>query len=121
MTTVGKWMQRNGQAIYQTQKCQPRRSAFAGFTRNGNTLYMHVHFWPGDYVVVAGLQTQVKSARFFASGEKITFQQDKYRVRLTGLPTEAPDHPVTTIALECDAEPTQDNIFVRQEKPRLGV
>jgi len=37
------------------------------------------------------------------------------------LPAEAPDHPVTTIALECDSEPTQDNIFVRKEKPREGV
>ena len=121
LTEVGQWMRRNGDSIYASDHCQPRRSNYASFTRKGNTLYMHVHFWPGDYVVVAGLQAQVKSARFFASGEKITFQQDKYRVRLTGLPTEAPDHPVTTIALECDAEPTQDNIFVRQEKPRLGV
>jgi hypothetical protein len=30
-------------------------------------------------------------------------------------------HPVTSIALECDGEPTQDNIFVRKEKPRDGV
>src|SRR5207302_1889451 len=47
--------------------------------------------------------------------------EDSVRVRLTGLPEEAPDHPVTTIALECEAEPTQDNIFVREEKPRDGV
>jgi hypothetical protein len=25
------------------------------------------------------------------------------------------------IAIECDAEPTQDNIFVRNQKPRDGV
>jgi len=121
LTEVGQWMRRNGDSIYASDPCQPRRSNYASFTRKGNTLYMHVHFWPGDYAVVAGLQAQVKSARFLASGEKITFQQDKYRVRLTGLPAEAPDHPVTTITIECDAEPTQDNIFVRKEKPREGV
>jgi alpha-L-fucosidase len=114
-------MRRNGDSIYASDPCQPRRSNYASFTRKGNTLFMHVHFWPGDYLVVAGLQAQVRSARLFASGEKISFQQDKYRVRLTSLPAEAPDHPVTTIALECDAEPTQDNIFVRKEKPREGV
>src|SRR5437879_1905281 len=65
--------------------------------------------------------TKVKSARFLASGQKIDFHQDPYRVRFTGLPEQAPDHPVTTLALECDAEPTQDNIFVREEKPRDGV
>jgi hypothetical protein len=29
-------------------------------------------------------------------------------------------HPVTSIALECDGEPTQDNIFARKEKPPPG-
>ena len=32
--------------------CQPRRSRFASFSRKGNTLYMHVHHWPGDTVVL---------------------------------------------------------------------
>ncbi len=121
LTQVGQWMKRNGEAIYGSDLCQPRRSNYASFTRKGNTLYMHVHFWPGDYVVVAGLQTKVKSARFLAGGTAIPFQQDRFRVRLTGLPVEAPDHPVTTIALECEGEPTLDNIFVRNEKPREKV
>jgi alpha-L-fucosidase len=121
LTEVGQWMRRNGDTIYGSDLCQPRRSNYASFTRKGNSLYMHIHSWPGDYVVVAGLEAQVKSARFFASGDKINFQQDRYRVRLTGLPVEAPDHPVTTIVLECAAEPSQDNIFVRKEKPREGV
>jgi len=93
LTQVGQWMKRNGEAIYGSDLCQPRRSNYASFTRKGNTLYMHVHFWPGDYVVVAGLQTKVKSARFLAGGTAIPFQQDRFRVRLTGLPVEAPDHP----------------------------
>jgi alpha-L-fucosidase len=37
------------------------------------------------------------------------------------LPTDAPDTPVTTIALECDGEPTQNTDFVRKNKPRGGV
>ena len=121
LTEVGNWLKRNGDTIYPSDRCQPRRSNYASFTRKGNTLYMHVHFWPGDYVVVAGLKTQVKAARFLASNQKIEFQQDRFRVRLTGLPAKAPDHPVTTIALECESEPTQDNIFVRNEKPRENV
>jgi hypothetical protein len=35
------------------------------------------------------------------------------------LPSKAPDSPVTTIAIECESEPTQDTDFVRREKPRL--
>src|SRR5437588_2925021 len=113
LTEVGQWLRRNGEAIYGSDPCQPRRSNYASFTRKGNTLFMHVHFWPGETVVVAGLQIQVKSGRLLASGEKVNVQQDRFRVRLTGLPKEAPDHPATTIALECDGVPTQDNIFVR--------
>jgi alpha-L-fucosidase len=121
LADVGQWMRGHGDTIYGSDPCQPRRSNYASFTRKGNTLYMHVHFWPGDYVVIAGLRTRVTSARLFASGQKIDFQQDNYRVRFSGLPVEAPDHPVTTIAVDCDGEPTQDNIFIRKEKPREGI
>jgi len=121
LTEVGQWMARNGDSIYQSDMCQPRRSNYASFTRKGNTLYMHVHFWPGETVAMSGLQTSVKSAKLLASGKNVEFKQDKFRVRFTGLPATPPDHPITTIAIECEAEPTQDTNFVRNEKPRDGV
>jgi len=121
LTEVGQWLARNGDSIYATDTCQVRRSNYASFTRKGNTLYMHVHYWPGPVVALSGLETPVKSARLLATGKKVEFKQDPYRVRLVGLPAEAPDHPVTTLALECESEPMQDSIFVRKEKPREGV
>jgi alpha-L-fucosidase len=42
-------------------------------------------------------------------------------VRFTGLPEEAPDHPLSTIAIECESEPMQDTMFVRRERPRNGI
>jgi len=86
----------------------------------GNTLYTHVHFWPDDTVALGGLMNQVKSARLLASGKDVKFDQDKFRVRFTGLPEKAPDDPVTTIAIECDGVPRQDMDFVRKERPRVG-
>ena len=118
---VGQWMQRNGQTIYESDLCQVRRSSYATFTRTGNTLYMHVYFWPGGYVAMSGLMTGVKSARLLMNGRKVNFTQNRFQVKLTGLPREAPDHPVTTIALECESEPIQDTLFVRRNKPRDGV
>ena len=70
---------------------------------------------------LAGLKTGIKSARLLASGQQVKFQQDRFRVRFTGLPNEAPDHPVTTIAIECESEPLQDTDFVRRERPRNNV
>ena len=65
--------------------------------------------------------TKVKSARLLATGKEVKFEQDKFRVRFMGLPANAPDDPVTTIAIECDEEPRQDTDFVRKERPRLHV
>ncbi|MGA2144405.1 MAG: alpha-L-fucosidase [Bryobacteraceae bacterium] len=121
LTEVGKWMAKNGETIYQSETCQPNRSNFANFSRKGNTLYMHVHFWPGSTVALGGLTNQVKSARLVASGTPVKFDQEKFRVRFTGLPEKAPDEPVTTIAIECDGTPNQDTLKVREDRPRLGV
>jgi alpha-L-fucosidase len=121
MTPVGKWMERNGASIYQSEKTQPRHSNFASFTRKGNTLYMHVHFWPGETVALGGLTNRVQSARLLAGGKAVKFQQEEFRVRFTGLPENAPDDPVTTIAIECDGEPNQDMNWIRRDRPRLKV
>jgi alpha-L-fucosidase len=121
LTEVGNWMQTNGHSIYQSDLCQVRRSNYASFTRIGNTLYMHVHFWPGEYVAIAGLKTKVTSAKLVKTGATLKFTQDDFRVRVIDLPVKAPDFPVTTIALECESEPTQDTDYVRKNKPRMGV
>jgi len=120
MTAVGKWMEKSGKSIYDTDVCQPRRSNYASFTRKGNTLYMHIHFWPGETAIIGGLMNKVQSARLLASGKPVKVEQDKFRVKFTGLPAAAPDDPITTIAIECDAEPRQDTDFVRKERPRVG-
>jgi alpha-L-fucosidase len=121
LTEVGEWMNTNGQTIYQSDLCQVRRSNYASFTRTGNTLYMHVHFWPGEYVAISGLRTKVKSAHLVKGGTEVKFTQDDFQTKLVGLPEKAPDSPITTIALECESEPTQDTDYVRKNKPRDGV
>jgi alpha-L-fucosidase len=118
---AGHWMQRNGETIYGSEVCRANTSNYADFTRKGNTLYMHVYFWPGEAVAISGLRTRVKSARLFASKQAVNFEQDRFRVRFTGLPADAPDQPVTTLAIECEGEPVQDTEFVRRERPRVGI
>ena len=121
LSEVGRWMDISGDTIYGSEHCQPRRSAYASYTRKGNTLYMHVHFWPGDCVAITGLKNKVSSARILKTGQEAKVTQDGFQTKLLGLPLDAPDYPVTTIAIECDGEPTQDNIYVRANKPRGGV
>jgi alpha-L-fucosidase len=118
---VGQWMKRNGDTIYGSDICHPSHSNFASFTRTGNTLFMHVYFWPGETVALGGLQNRVKAARLHASGREIQFAQDGFRVQFTGLPVEAPDRPVTTIAIDCEGVPQQDTLMIRKERPRNRV
>ena len=121
LTEVGRWMDTNGDTIYTADICDPRRSNYASFTRKGNTLYMHVHFWPGGDVAISGLMVKVNSVHLHKTKQQLKFTQDPYRVHVKGLPMEAPDSPLTTIVFECDGEPKQDTIYVRNNKPRAGV
>jgi alpha-L-fucosidase len=119
LSTVGDWTQRNGKAIHGADRCQPTRSRFASFSRQGNTLFMHVHYWPGQTVVLGNLLNKVKSVRLLATNRPVKFEQNEWRVRMTGLPRIAPAL-VTTLALECDGEPKQDHELKRAQKPREG-
>ncbi len=99
-----------------------RYSEMTGFTRRGNTLYLQVHFWDGETLSIPGLETKVLSARLLATGEKLTYQQDKYRLLFTGLPATPPDEPVTVIEVECEGEPVQmDRLLVRGRDHRDKV
>jgi alpha-L-fucosidase len=114
-------MDRNGGSIYGTEPCEVPGGNYWSATRRGNTLYAHVHFWPGTTVVLAGLRNKVLSAKFLATGRPVEFKQDELRVLLTGLPARPPDDPVTSFALELDSEPRQDRLYIRTERKRAGV
>ena len=119
--SVGRWMDKHGPTIYETERSQVDNSVMAGFTRKGNTLYVQVYNWPGSTVAVGGLRTKVSSAKLFTTGRKVDVKQEDLRVQFTGLPEKAPEEPVTTIEVESDGEPAQDTESVRKERPRRGV
>ncbi|HEX4637487.1 MAG TPA: alpha-L-fucosidase [Rhizomicrobium sp.] len=121
LSEVGQWMKTGGKTIYAADPCKVARSTYANFTSKGNTLYMHVHFWPGSDVSISGLGQKVTSATILKTGQRVMVSQDGFRTLLTGLPATAPDSPVTTLVLECDAVPVQDTDYVRINKPRAGV
>ena len=121
LSEVGQWMSRNGTAVIGSDLCQVRNSVFATFTRKAKTLYAHAYYWPGETLSIGGLRTKVLSAKYLATGKPVKFNQDDFRLRLTGLPAEAPDHPLTSFALECAEVPTQNNERTRIEQPRRGV
>ena len=130
---VGQWMQTNGKAIYGADRC-PRMqwNPTGNFTRKGNTLYLLQRTWPGHtpaaewlefyqpetVIALGGLKQKVLSARLLKTGQKVNFTQDSLTLRLTGLPTQPPDHPVSVIELECDGIPEVFHEDIRPLWPR---
>jgi len=109
---IGKWMQKNGESIYGSER---RPSGFGGpwgagmigsVTCKGNKAYLHIFRWPGKIATVVGIKNNVVSAYFLASGKKIKFEKtDNGKLFLKGLPEEPPDKYDTVIALELDGKP----------------
>jgi alpha-L-fucosidase len=133
---VGRWLEVNGKAIYATDGgASVSFGNYDNFTRKGNTLYVHVYFWPSGaaaaewltfyqpetVIAVGGVRARVLSARVLKSGQKIEFTQDATSVRLTGLPSAAPDDPTTVLELECDQPPVVDHHLIRPEWRRYKV
>ena len=121
LNVVGEWMDKYGHTIYGAEPCDVKRSCFANFTRKGTTLYVHIHFWPGEEWAIGGIRTKVKSAKLLPEGELVKFEQNEFHVRFKDLPSDAPDNPISVLELECESIPTQDMIFVRKNMPRGKV
>jgi len=122
LNVVGEWMDKYGETIYGAEPCDVKRSTFANFTLQGNTLYVHVLFWPGEEWSIGGLQTRVKSASLLPTGDSVEFEQNEFRVLFKGLPVEAPDEPITVLKLECASVPRQqDMMLVSRDMPRGRV
>jgi alpha-L-fucosidase len=114
-------MDKHSDLIHKADRCQVKRSEFAQFTRQGNTLFIHAYFWPGETLAVGGLEQKVLSAKQYPSGQPVKFEQEEFRVRFLGLPAVAPDPLTTTIAVECEGEPTQDHDAIRIHRKRENV
>ena len=135
LTEVGRWLERNGRAIYGTEQGSFGWGNYAGYTRRGNTLYMHVYRWPGStpaqqwlpfyqpptVMAIGALKAKVKSAKFLATGTPVKFEQNELGLRLVGLPEQAPDSPLTVIEIECESAPNFSHEALRNTWPRHNV
>jgi len=108
LTTVGKWLEKNGEAAYGKMKRAHGWGGGSGVcwkSQKGNDLYLWNVVWPleGD-MYIGGYSGNLKSASILATGEQLKFAQEKYRIHLTDLPKAPPDKitGVTVIKLSFD-------------------
>jgi 6-phosphofructokinase len=113
LTTVGRWLGKNGEAVYgKVNRVGPNRSsACCSYSRKGNVLYAWVKHWPGESELpLGGFRTKLKKASFLASGKRIRFTQSKWRIVLKGLPKASPDKTAGTTVLKLEFESKPVNV-----------
>jgi alpha-L-fucosidase len=108
LLTVGKWLKKNGEAVYGGLERAPHgASACGAMSQKGNTVYFWCRFWAGREIGLGGFKSKLKSASVLANGKPVDFTQDGPRIVLKGLPPSVPDKIAgyTVIKLEFDGKP----------------
>ena len=108
LKTVGKWLEKNGEAAYGKVKAITTWGTGSGVcwaSQKDNDVYLWNVVWPsGGDMYIGGYNGKLKAATLLATGEPIAFTQEKYRIHLTGLQKDVPDKitGVTMIKLAFD-------------------
>ena len=108
LKTVGKWLAKNGDAVYGPRdRAQWCGSGCGSFSAKGKKVYFWCRNWASTEIGLGGFTTKLKSARILATGKPIAFDQTGPRILLKDLPTQCPDKfaGVTVIELEFASKP----------------
>ncbi len=105
---VGDWLRIHGEAIYGSRRFDYRAAMYAqgGFTRQGNTLYLHVFRWSGEHLSLPLFKNAPELVTLLPTGQAATVERlSNGRLQVGGLP-ELPPHPCQTVLrLEFADEP----------------
>jgi len=105
LRTVGKWLQRNGKSIYGAGSAPFGQMHLGHVTAKGNTVYVHVTYWPGKEMCVAGIKSRVLRAYMLDTEKDLPFKQERDRLFVRGLPLRSPDPIDTVVTLELEGTP----------------
>jgi alpha-L-fucosidase len=100
LRAIGKWMDRNGESIYETTYGPVQGVSFARTTAKHRDVYVHVFDWPrsGSMELSADNLPKMRSAALLHNGMPLEFQQQDRSI-VVKLPPEAPDPDVSVVVL----------------------
>ncbi len=110
LKTVGQWLRKNGESIYETSNAPdfPYIIPWGELTYQPKTLtlYLHVKRYPvfGNPILLTGLETPVSSVKLLCDGSELRFKQsyeparDEHRLYIH-LPDVCPDADDTVVAV----------------------
>lgn len=111
LTTVGRWLAENGEAVYGKKLkfgTWPAASGVGGLSHDGARVYLWNWIWPtrGE-MMLGGFFSPVRSVCLLKDGSPVQFEQRGHRILLKNLPATPPDKTVgiTVLRLEFDGAP----------------
>jgi alpha-L-fucosidase len=101
LRAIGKWLQVNGESIYDTTYGPVQNLSFGRMTERGRNLFLHVFDMPAGELVVSGLAQPVESVSILAGNRPLPFRQDRasLHINAAGVSTD-PDNTVLKIVLK---------------------
>jgi alpha-L-fucosidase len=98
LQTIGKWMDVNGDSIYETTYGPLQSLPYGKTTAKGNKVFLHIFDWPGSSLQVEGIKSHVERVELLADKSSLTFTQNGNNVRIE-LPAKAPDPYVSVLRI----------------------
>jgi alpha-L-fucosidase len=100
---IEKWMDKNSESIYETDKTSLPLQSWGVTTQKGDKLYLHVFDWPSNgKLVVGGLKSAINKAYLLTDIKQQNFQVERINSLDLNIqvPEQAPDPNNTVIVLE---------------------
>ena len=102
---IGKWMEKNGEAIYGTSASPFAWLSWGRCTRKGQKLYLHVFDWPADGALKVPIRSAVNKAYLLVdSGKELKIEKTELGIQVKA-PVDAPDKIDSVVVLEIEGEP----------------
>ena len=106
LRAMGKWLQVNGEAIRNSQRCPLGSAEMGAWTRKGDIGYFHVSRWLGEELDIPLVATQAVSATLLSTGKKVKVTQGPNgRLTFSGLPKLPPHPDINVIKVKFASEP----------------
>lgn len=105
LKAIGRWMQKNGNSIYGTERCSLKKPDWGYCTQkvkgNKTYVYLQVLDWPEDEVLLFRIDHKASAARLLHNGQTLPFKNTQDGIYIT-VPQVAPDEIASVIELEFD-------------------
>jgi alpha-L-fucosidase len=106
LKSMGTWLQKHGEAIYGSERCNLSGGMIGYWTRKMNDGYLIIHRWPGETATVPLVATRAIEATLLTTGQAVKITQEyNGRLLLSGLPKTPPDPYSSVIRVRFEKEP----------------